>query len=104
MRIFAPDGIKAQPYEERHLNVFYQVPEFKMRIIQLPPGGALPDCQMREHVIFFVLSGSATILIDGETSSLTQGQCLVSPPASFRMTSQDGVKIMGIQIAPTPRP
>ncbi len=39
------------PYQEREKNVFYQAKEFKVRIIQLPPGGAMPPCEMKSHVI-----------------------------------------------------
>ena len=103
MRVFDPDRIEAQPYEKRQLNVFYQVPQFKMRIIELPAGGELPDCQMQDHVVFYALSGGADVIVDGEVSTLAEGQCLVSPPARFKMTSRKGVRVMGIQIAAAPR-
>lgn len=103
MQVFDPGRIEAHPYEQRHLNVFYQVPEFKMRIIELRPGGELPECQMQDHVVFYVLCGEADVIVDGEVSTLVEGQCLVSLPAKFKMTSRKGVRVMGIQIAAAPR-
>lgn len=99
MHVFHPGAMDAHPYEQRRLNVFYQVPEFKMRIVELPPNGELPECQMQDHVVFYVLSGEADVLVDGEASTLREGQCLVSPPAKFKMSSRTGVRLMGIQIA-----
>jgi len=103
MNVFDPARVEAQPYEGRQMNVFYQVPEFKMRVIALPPGGELPECQMRDHVVFYVLSGEADITVDGGVSTLTKGKCLVSPPARFRMSTRDGVRVTGIQITAAPR-
>jgi len=73
-----------------------------MRIIELPAGGALPDCQMHDHVVFYVLSGEADVVVDDEQSTLGEGQCLVSPPVRFQMASRNGVRILGIRIAETP--
>jgi hypothetical protein len=34
------------PYEEREKNVFFSGAGFKTRIIVLPPGGTMPECQI----------------------------------------------------------
>jgi quercetin dioxygenase-like cupin family protein len=99
MKTFDIANMKARTYENRDKNVFYQVPEFKTRIIELPSGGEMPTCEMPDHVVFYVVSGEAHVTVNGRTSRLSQGQCLISPPATFSMTSKAGAKIMGVQIA-----
>ena len=46
MKVFDLNEIAALPYEQRDKNVFYQTKEFKTRIIELPPGGEMPICEM----------------------------------------------------------
>jgi quercetin dioxygenase-like cupin family protein len=103
MEVFDLRAMQAQPYEKREKNVFYQAPEFKTRIIQLPAGGQIPQCEMSGHVIFYVLEGQAEVTVNGKTSALSEGQCLISPPATFSMATPQGVKMMGVQIAIEPR-
>ncbi|MDD5039408.1 MAG: hypothetical protein PHN78_08875 [Dehalococcoidales bacterium] len=98
MNMFDLDKMSAFPYEQRANNVFYQTNEFKTRIIELPPGGQMPDCEMASHVIFYVLNGSAKITVNSETTDLKEKQCLISEPATISMKTESGVKLMGIQI------
>ena len=86
------------PYEERDRNVFYKAKEFKVRIIELPPGGEMPICEMASHVIFNVIKGAAEVTVNREKVTIAEGQCLISAPATMSMKTEDGVKIMGIQI------
>ena len=99
LRVFDLAAMEARPYEERDKNVFYKVPEFKTRIIELPPGGEIPKCEMADHVIFYVLTGEAEVTVNAQISTLGERQCLITPPATFSMKTQGGVRIMGIQIA-----
>ena len=46
MKVFDINKLTSHPYEERDKNVFYQAQEFKTRIIELPPGGQMPVCEM----------------------------------------------------------
>ncbi len=97
MQIFDLSEMTAAPYEQREKNVFYQANEFKTRIIELPPGGQMPTCEMASHVIFYALDGEVTV--NSESVILKKNQCLIAEPSTFSMQTDNGVKIMGIQIA-----
>lgn len=97
MHIFDIKQMKV--HDERSKNVFYKTEQFKMRVIELKPGGNMPDCEMKSHVVFIVMNGAADITVNGKTETVTEGKCLVSQPGSIlSMTSENGVRIIGIQI------
>lgn len=98
MRVFDLNEITALPYEQRDKNVFYQDREFKTRIVELPPGGEMPTCEMASHVIFYVLDGEVKVTVNSETVGLKEKQCLITEPATLSMTTEKGVRLMGIQI------
>ena len=98
MKVFDLNEMTAAPYEQRGKNVFYQAKEFKTRIIELPPGGQMPTCEMASHVIFYVLDGEARVTVNSESVILKKTQCLITEPATISMQTDNGVKIMGIQI------
>jgi len=58
---------------------------------------------MRDHVIFYVLTGEAEVAVNAQISTLGERHCLITPPATFSMKTQRGVRIMGIQIAANTR-
>ncbi|MBC8390787.1 MAG: hypothetical protein H8E13_22390 [Actinobacteria bacterium] len=101
MQLFNLKTMKSYPYEERDKNVFYKVKEFKTRIIELPPDGEMPTCEMLSYVIFYVIKGTAEAKVNQEKIILKEGQCLITEPAILSMKTQDGVKMMGIQIMKT---
>ena len=101
MQLFNLKTMKSYPYEERDKNVFYKAKEFKARIIELPPGGEMPTCEMLSYVIFYVIKGTAEAKVNQEKIILKEGQCLITEPATLSMKTQDGVKMMGIQIMKT---
>jgi len=101
MQTFNLETMKSHPYEERDKNVFYKAKEFKARIIELPPGGEMPTCEMLSYVIFYVIKGTAEAKVNQEKIILKEGQCLITEPATLSMKTQNGVKIMGIQIMKT---
>jgi mannose-6-phosphate isomerase-like protein (cupin superfamily) len=101
MKVFDLNKITVFPYEQRDKNVFYQTKEFKTRIIELPPDGQMPICEMASHVIFFVLEGEAIVTVNSETVTLKEKQCLITEPATLSMKTMSGVKILGVQIAKT---
>lgn len=86
------------PHVEREKNVFYQIPGLKARIIELPAGGEMPTCEMASYVIFYLIEGSAEITVNNEKVLLTEGQCLITDPATLAMKTEEGVRIMGIQV------
>lgn len=98
MKVFDLSEMKAFPYEQREKNVFYQTKEFKTRIIELPPGGEMPTCEMASHVIFYVLRGEAKVTVNSETVDLKEKQCLITEPATLSMTTEKGASLMGIQV------
>ena len=98
MRIFDLKAMTSHPYSEREKNVFYQAPQFKARIIELPAKGRMPSCEMASHVLFYVVQGEAEVQVNQEVATIKEGQCLVSEPATLSMKTEAGVKILGIQI------
>jgi len=100
VKIFDIADMKAFGYEQRAMNVIHESPEFKLRVIELVPGGTIPLCEMASHVIFVCIEGKAVVTIDGEEATLTPARGLVSKPATVSMRSENGAKLMGIQIVP----
>jgi len=98
VKVFDLNSMAALPYEQREKNVFYQTKEFKTRIIELPPGGHMPVCEMVSHVIFYVLNGEVKVTVNSETIALKEKQCLITEPATISMKTESGVKLMGIQV------
>lgn len=98
MQVFDIKAMAVHPYEERDRNVFYKAKEFKTRIIELPAGGEMPTCEMTSHVIFYFIEGAAEVMVNQEKVNIKEGQCLITEPATLSMKTNDGVKIMGIQV------
>lgn len=99
MQIFDLQNMPSYPYAERQKNVFFQGEAFKTRIITLKSGEAIPTCQMDAWVLFYVISGSVQVTINQEVGMLSEGQCLITEPATVAMKSENGVRIMGLQIS-----
>jgi len=99
MEVFDLKTMEVYSLEEREKNVIYRSEDFSARIISLPPGGAIPPCEMAANVVFTVISGEATVEVDGEETALKEGCCLISGPATLSMRAVDGVRILGIQVS-----
>ena len=99
MQVLDLHRMEAFSHDQREKNVFYQAPGFKARIIELEPGGGMPVCQMAHIVLFVVLRGQLTVTVDADSAVLTEGQCLVTDPATISMHSEEGARFVGIQIA-----
>jgi len=97
-QVFDIKTMASYPYEERDKNVFYKTKEFKTRIVELPPGGEIPICEMASYVIFFVVTGAAELRVNQEIINIEEGQCLIAEPATLSMKTENGVKIMATQI------
>ena len=98
MKVFDVTDMDAYGYDQRSRNVFHEVPEFKMRVIDLPPGGSIPRCKMASHVVFVCVEGEALVTVDGDEVSLTPAKGLATEPARLSMRSDVGAKLLGIQI------
>ena len=97
--VFDLKAMPAFPYEQREKNVFVSKPGFKARIIDLPPGGNMPECDMPAAVLFSVVSGQAEITVDGVTTPLGEGMCLIGEPGRYSMRTVTGVRLLGVQLA-----
>ncbi|RLF56585.1 MAG: hypothetical protein DRN27_09440 [Thermoplasmata archaeon] len=98
MEVFDFNKIKAHPYNERNKNVLHSQDNFKVRIIKLPPNGNMPQCEMKSSVIFYIIKGMAQVTIDKEQKIVKEGQCLITKPAMLSLRTEEGVKIMAVQI------
>ncbi len=98
MKIFKIKALKAFPLSERQRNVFFQVDEFKMRIIELEKDQQLPECLMSSYVIFSLVSGEVEVMVNNEKTLLKEGELLVSEPANFSMKAIKASRLVGIQI------
>ena len=98
MKKFDLSNMTAFPYDQRDKNVFYQTKEFKTRIIELPPGGQMPICEMASYVIFYVLCGEANVVVNSEKVLIKKEQCLITEPATISMKTESGIRLMGIQV------
>ncbi len=98
MKVFNLKEMKVYPYEERNKNVFFKKDNFKTRLIELSIGEKLPDCIMHENVIFYVIKGEVNVKINDKEATIKEGDCLISGPANFSLWSENGVRILGIQI------
>lgn len=85
-------------FENNPPKVFYEGNNFTTRIIKLSAGSEIPDCEMGTSVIFVVILGSVKVKVNNESSKLNEGECLVTEPATVSMQSEEGAKVMGIQI------
>ncbi len=98
MEVFNFNKIKAYPYAERNKNILYSQSNFKVRIIELPPNGKMPECEMKSTVIFYIIKGDTKVTVNEEQRSVSERQCLITKPARVSMVTQNGVKIMAVQI------
>jgi len=98
MEMFDLKKIKAYPYAKRDKNILYSQNNFKVRIIELPPNGEMPTCKMDSYVIFYIFNGEVDIDINQEKKKFSEGQCLITEPATLSMRTKNGVKILGVQI------
>lgn len=99
MQVFDLKTMTSHPYEQRDKNVFYEAREFKARIIELSPGGEISRCEMISYVIFYVIEGSVELKVNGEKTMIREGECLITEPVTLSMKTENGVRILGIQIA-----
>lgn len=103
MNIFDMMDLDALPYANRGQNVFYEVDEFKTRIIELKPGQSMPDCQMASYVLFYIVRGEVQITKGLENVTLKENQVFITEPALLSMESVTGARIMGVQIKAHPQ-
>ena len=96
--VFNLKTLPVYPYEQREKNVFFNGDGFKTRIVALPPGGSMPECDMHTAVLFYVVSGEVDVTVDGDVRRLSDGHCLIGGPGRYSMRTADGVRLLGVQI------
>ena len=96
MKVFDLKEMKSN--EDKSGNVIHNTQEFKIRMIELAPDGSIPPCEMAANVIFFVAEGKAEVTVKGEAVSLSEGQGIVSDPATISMKSSTGARLLCVQI------
>ena len=99
MEIFDLNDSNVYPFEERDKNVLFQSGTFKVRLIQLAAGGEIPPCVMAVNVIFCVLQGEGVITVNDKTNEVKPHSLIITPPATISMKSDEGMRVLGIQIA-----
>ena len=98
MQIFNLKSAGQPSHAGKNTTVLHQAENFKIRTIELPPGGNIPPCEMAANVIFYVAEGNAEITVNGEVVPLLEGQGIVSEPTTVSMKSESGARLLGIQI------
>lgn len=98
MEIFDLMNLKAQGYENRQVNVFFQNDLFKTRVIVLEAGEKIPECQMDSYVMFYVVKGEVFLRKNDESSVLKENQVFITEPAILSMETKSGTRLMGLQI------
>jgi len=98
MEIFDLNDSNVYPFEERDKNVLFHSGAFKVRLIQLEAGGEIPPCAMAMNVIFCVLQGKGIITINGQSNQAKPHSLIITPPATISMKTDEGMKVLGIQI------
>ena len=100
MAVFDLQHLETHGYEDRGKNVFYENELFKTRIIELEPGGGMPDCRMECFVIFYVVGGEVIVRKNNEPTTLKEDQVFITEPALLSMHTETGARLMGVQIQP----
>ena len=98
MKLFDLKSIANELGSERS-KVIMDQENYKVRMISLKSEEGIPACQMALNVIFHVLEGRVEITVDGSSSILSEGLCLITEPAEISMRSLEDSTILGIQIA-----
>jgi len=98
MKIFDLMNLESEGYEQREKNVFFQNDLFKTRVIDLKPGGKIPDCQMDCFVMFYVVKGEVLLRKNDESATLKENQVFITEPALLSMETINGARLMGVQI------
>lgn len=78
--------------------VFAGSENYSARVIKLEAGGEIPPCDMEAHLLFVVLEGKAKINAGEEAAVMQEGMCLVSEPEIMSMRSEEGARLLGIQV------
>jgi quercetin dioxygenase-like cupin family protein len=79
---------------------------FGINIVEIPPGERIPEhdeTERDQEEVFYVLSGSPTLLIDGESHAAPAGTFARLDPEHKRTVSNDGQEPASVLIVSAPR-
>lgn len=79
---------------------------FGMNLVELPPGGAIPEhdeVERDQEEVFVVLEGHPSMVIDGERHPVGPGDFVRLDPAPLRRVVNDGDEPAAVLIASAPR-
>ncbi|MCK7518399.1 MAG: hypothetical protein MZV64_12100 [Ignavibacteriales bacterium] len=67
--------------EKKPLNkeVFCTTGHLKSQVMFLKAGNSIPPCKMENDVLFYILSGNGSIVIDSDKQQIATGDCVVVP-------------------------
>jgi len=65
--------------EEIFKQVFLEHGHLKAQVTCLSAGQKIPPCKMEHDVLFYVISGSGAIIVDGKRKTLNPGQAAFVP-------------------------
>jgi uncharacterized cupin superfamily protein len=78
---------------------------FGLNVVEIPPGEAIPEHDERardQEEVFLVLSGSPTLVIDGEEHPAREGTFARLDPEHRRTVRNDGGSTASVLIASAP--
>jgi mannose-6-phosphate isomerase-like protein (cupin superfamily) len=78
---------------------------FGLNIVDIPPGESIPEhdeTQRAQEEVFFVISGDAVLVIDGEDHPAPAGTFARLDPAPRRTVRNDGSEIASVLIISAP--
>ena len=97
MKIFDLMNFKAEGYEKRNVNVFFENDLFKTRVIVLEPEQKIPECMMDSFVMFYVVKGEVLLRKNEESTILKENHVFITEPALLSMETRTGARLMGVQ-------
>jgi mannose-6-phosphate isomerase-like protein (cupin superfamily) len=87
--------------EKKPLNkeVFCVTEHLKAQVTYLEAGNSIPPCKMDNDVLFYFLSGTGTITVDGDTEIIVIGDCVVVPQQaeSRSIHAESDLEILAVQ-------
>jgi uncharacterized cupin superfamily protein len=79
---------------------------FGLNVVEIPPGEQIPEhdeTDRDQEEVFYVLSGSPTLIIDGEDHAVRAGTFARLDPVHSRTVRNDGQEPASVLIASAPR-
>ena len=98
MHVINTNEAKALPYEQRDKNVLFNNSKMKLRIVELEKNEELPECEMKNSVVFHIIKGSLDLKVGTKSSTLKKGFTAVCEPGTYSMKAKSKTKLIGIMI------